>query len=162
MKARVLPLRVKQQIFKYKQDYPNSSAREIAEKFKCTQQQVYNYLRQGKKGLLKRVNERLKSKPLKDILSIQEPDSLLENQYKFAVAQLETNFELGAETRIALLDKLLTARKTLQQVKLEGHIKRADSQIIALIIRRYEPDATDEKIIQVYREEMERWKVSQK
>ena len=56
--------------------------------------------------------------------------------------------------RIALLEKASRVDRHVKASELEAHIKRADARIIAAVIRRYEPEATDARIVAIYREEL--------
>jgi hypothetical protein len=158
MKSRVLSLRIRQQIAKHKEKYPQDSSRVIADKFKCTTNQVYRALKQDKAGLLKRKQAPKKTKDIEAIIQEKTTEEIIEDQYKFAAAQLVTIKDMPVENRTALIEKFINIRKSIQHVKLESHIKRIDANIIASIIRRYEPEADDDRVIKVYREEFEKCK----
>ena len=87
-------------------------------------------------------------------------DDLFDDQVHLALAQVERDESMNVFDRVQLLDKLSATSKNVRNMKLEKHIKRTDAGLIAAIIRRYEPEASDERLIQIYREEMERWKIS--
>lgn len=158
MKSTMLPLYIKQQIAKHKEKYPQDSARIIADKFNCTTNQVYSALKKDKAGLLKRKQAPKKTKQIEKILE-ESTDSIIENQFKFAAAQLESNKDLAVENRIVLIEKLQNIRKSVKSMKLESHIKKIDANILASIIRRFEPEANDDRVIEVYREEFEKCKI---
>ena len=86
----------------------------------------------------------------------KRPEEIFNRQLHTALAQLDSEKKMSSLTRIAALDKLAKIRKTAQSIELERHLKRADADIIAAIIRRYEPEATSEDIIKIYREEIEK------
>ena len=58
-----------------------------------------------------------------------------------------------------ILDIIARIQKQLKAQEIEAHIKRTDAQVIARIIRRYVPDATDTDVIKIFREELDRWQV---
>lgn len=131
------------------------SVDEIAQKYNVTANQVRYALDQDKKGLLSKARARRTTKDVEKIKQEKSPDVLLESQFHHALAQMEAkSFE--PEERVMMLDKLFNMSKTLQATRLVGHLKRADAEIIGRIIRRYEPEADDQRIIQVYREELEK------
>jgi replication initiation and membrane attachment protein DnaB len=163
IKAPALKIYKAKQIARYKENNPKVSIRAIADKYQVSYEQARNAIKRSKEGRLGKIQTRSKKIKTDKIKAANpEPDSLLEMQYHQAVAQLEADQDMPADQRIALLDKLFSARKILQQVRLESHIKKTDAAIIAGIIRRYEPDASDERVITIYREELERWRSSQK
>ena len=62
--------------------------------------------------------------------------------------------------KVYLLDKLSSIKKKIQAVDLKTHIKSVDARVIAEIIRRFEPDATDEDILNIFYEALEKCKNS--
>jgi hypothetical protein len=107
---------------------------------------------------LKRKQAPKKTKDIEAIIQEKTTEEIIEDQYKFAAAQLVTIKDMPVENRTALIEKFINIRKSIQHVKLESHIKRIDANIIASIIRRYEPEADDDRVIKVYREEFEKCK----
>jgi hypothetical protein len=69
-----------------------------------------------------------------------------------AVTALDSDTSITGIELVQMLDKVASILKVDQQISLQGHLKRADATIIAAIIRRYEPEATDEDVIRIYRE----------
>lgn len=60
------------------------------------------------------------------------------------------------QTRVRILESVSRILKQVATHKLESHIKRADADIVTLIIRSYEPNATDEYVIKKWRETAEK------
>ncbi len=83
---------------------------------------------------------------------------VLKKQLNFCLAELENNNALALASRIDLLYKAMRIRVHLQSVELESHLKRADSDLIANIVRRFMPEATDDEIIKIYNEELAKLK----
>lgn len=158
-KALKMQLSTRRRIGEYKKKHPNATIGEIAKRFNCTYNQARNAIKQYDAGMFNR--DRPPKKDLSNILKNNTTEELLKKQYDKALAQLEVDDGIMAADRISYLDKLANINKSLQQVSLQNHLKRADAEVIARIIRRYEPEADDARIIAVYREEMERWKNSQ-
>jgi hypothetical protein len=152
----------KLEIARYKKKFPTASIVEISLHYNVTYDQARRAIMQDQAGELRRTKPRAKKADVEKIIEVHDMDSLLEKQFHFALAQLERDATIAVDERVSLLDKLFSSRKILQQVRLESHIKRADSVIIAQIVRRFEPDASDERIIAIYKEELEKWKISQK
>lgn len=82
---------------------------------------------------------------------------LLKNQLNFCAAQLENDQKMAISSRVDLLYKIMRIRMFLQSIELESHIKRADADIIARIIRRFMPQASNDDIIKIYQEEYVKW-----
>lgn len=153
MKSPALSLHKRQTIGKHKDKFPKATIADIAKQYNVSYNQAYKAVKDWQAGDLHRTRPR--PKPLKLAESLKIPaDTLLETQYHTAVAGLNSNDKLAVDERVGLLDKLFAMRKTLQQVKLEGHIKRADAVVIAAIVRKFKPEASDEDVIAIYREIM--------
>lgn len=152
-------------IVQYKRKNPGASLRFIADNFNVTYNQAKYAVEQDKLGKLLKTRHRSSQKVNTEIEVLKDnctADELLERQYHTAIATLEKNSGMAVDERISLLDKLFDMRKILQQVRLESHIRRTDAGIIALIVKRFIPEATEEDIIKIYREAAEQWKIEQK
>jgi len=77
-------------------------------------------------------------------------------QLNYCLAEMEINKKLALQSRIDLLYKTTRIRMHIQRVELESHLKRADAQLIANIIRRFEPDASDDMVVKIYNEELQK------
>lgn len=157
-KSPTIALSLRQKIGRYKSKNEKASYGEIAEKFNVSYNQARSACIAWKAGELKRSRPRGKAKEVEAVKSVPA-DKLLEKQYHHAVAQLEANDKLEADERIGLLDKLFSMRKKLQQVRLESHLKKVDSEIFTAVIRRFEPNATDEDVISIYRQIVEELRI---
>jgi|GEM_PF-3166068 hypothetical protein len=158
-RAPAITLALRQKIGRYKDRYPKATLSEMAALFNVTVNQVRSSIEGFRSGKYSRTKPRRKSVDISTLLG-QPPDKILESQYAFALAQLGSDDKLPADERIASLDKLARIYKTIQDSKIAKHIKSGDSAIVADIVRRYEPGATDERVITVIKEEYERWKNS--
>ena len=81
----------------------------------------------------------------------------LKRQLNFVIAELENNNTMVVSSRVELLYKLIRIRVFLQDLEIEAHIKRVDADVIAMIIRRFIPEATSDDIIKIYTEEFHKW-----
>jgi len=81
----------------------------------------------------------------------------LKRQLNFVIAELENNNTMVVSSRVELLYKLIRIRVFLQDLEIEAHIKRVDADVIAMIIRRFVPEATSDDIIKIYTEEFHKW-----
>lgn len=86
--------------------------------------------------------------------------AILKKQLNFCLAMLENENKLALASRIDLLYKAMRIRVHIQQIELESHLKRTDALLIAAIIRRFKSNATDEEIIKIYNEEIEKIKIN--
>lgn len=158
-KTPALSLSLRQRIAKYKERNPLAKISEVADQFNVTYDQARKAVADYKKGLLNRSKPR-KKKSIDLSEAMETPaDKILEIQYHTAAAQLEISSDLAVDERIAMLDKLFTMRKTLQQVRLENHIKRVDASVFSALVRKFKPDADDEEVIKYYREIIEELKL---
>lgn len=158
IKAPRLTIQLRQRIGKYKEKFPKATAQEIANEFHVTVNQVRSAIAAWQAGDLRRTKPRPKAKSI-ELVKEASADKLLENQYHTAIAQLEVDANLPADERVQLLDKLFSMRKTLQQVRLESHIKRVDATVFSALVRRFKPSASDEDVIAIYREVVEELKL---
>lgn len=89
----------------------------------------------------------------KDIDQIES----LKGQLNFVLAELENNNTMVISSRVEMLYKVMRIRVFLQDLEIESHIKRVDADVIAMIIRRFVPEATSDDIIKIYSEEFHKW-----
>jgi hypothetical protein len=117
---------------------------------------------QWQSGVLRRSRPKARPKDISELVASHSADELLEMQYHKSIAALESNHNLATDERIKLLESLFAMRKILQALKLENHIKRVDCCIIKLIIKKYAPEVTDDEVIKIYLEAVEKWKLESK
>lgn len=158
-KAKPINVATKIRIAKHKEKHPDISITNISELFNVSYEQARRSIIDYKKGKYSRPGERGKCKKAKDIMEESSPDEIFESQFHLSLALLESEASIGAIDRINALEKIAKIRKSNQSIELERHLKRADAGVVAAIVRRYEPEATNERIIVVYREEFEKLKV---
>lgn len=158
-KAPKLPIQKRLAIARWKEKYPKATFYEIAEEFNCTYDQARQAWRDYIDGKLTRRKPTRKKINVEDIMTKDNADEILERQYHRAVAELEATNSISVEERVGLLEDLFSMRKILQQIKLENYIKRIDAGVIRILIRRYEPEATDDDVIRIYLESVEKWKL---
>jgi len=153
-KAHTLPISIRIKIGKHKTKHPDMPMTQIAELYNVTYDQARQAYLQYKSGKLNKYTKKIKSEPIEKIRENKSPEDIIKSQYHTALAGLESDRQIPAIDRINALEKLARTRKLLQSVELTEHIKRADADVIGAIIRRYNPDATDEDIIKIYKEEL--------
>lgn len=159
VKSRYLTVLEKIKIGKHKEKFPEITNTNLAVLFNCTYDQARRAVIQYNKGMLNRGQKRVKSKKTEEIKKDKTPDEIFSSQYHTSLAALESDIQIQAIDRITCLEKLARVRKIDQSIKLSNHIKRADADIIAALIRRYVPEATDEMVISIYREEFAKLQV---
>lgn len=159
-KAFKLPISARQKIGRYKEKNPTATIQEIADKFGCTYQQARKAINDWDAGALSRPRATKPPKTSKqspfeggkgDVSSDKSADQILEEQFLNACELLETA-TLSVDVRIQLIEKCYNMRKTIQQLRLEKHIKQADATLIGIIVRMFEPEAPDDRIIEIYKE----------
>jgi hypothetical protein len=85
---------------------------------------------------------------------------LFEEQIQISLSQLAASEKMPVRTRVPILGTLARTHRSVQEAKIEAHLKTPHAQILARLVRRYRPDATDEEIIIIVREEIDAWKAS--
>jgi len=148
----------RQAIVKYKNNNPEATANEVASRFNVTPEQVNYAYQLDKAGKLKRGYSRKPPKLPTDTGDVTT-DELLDKEYRSAVLALSLDENINASERVDLLVKITNVRKYMQQIRLESHMKKTDAGILAIIIRRFMPEATEDTIIQIYKEAESLWKM---
>lgn len=146
-KAHTLPVSTQRTIAKYKENNPRVSYVQLAKMYNCTYEQAREAHKRLVRGELKdRRGKRMKS---------TTPSGDIGGTFRELIDQAVTALsqeKLSAIELVQMLDKVAGVLKVEQQISLAGHLKRADAGLIAAIIRRYEPQATDDDVIRIYRE----------
>lgn len=160
VKANPLSKNQKMKIGKYADNNPNANMVDISKEFKCTYNQVLYALKLYRAGRLHTNKPKTRKKNVDVIITDRSPEKIIENQFHRSLGELEADLQLSVNDRVVMLDKLVTMRKTLQQINLENHIKKTDAGIIAIIVRKFKPDASDDDVIKIYKEALELWKMN--
>lgn len=152
-KAHPLTIAMQIRIAKHKEKYPEMPYTALAELFNVTYDQARQSHKRFIKGRLNRGTKRMPVQSIEKIKNEKSANAIIDSQFHTALASLEQDNQISAIERINALEKISRIKKLLQSVELTEHIKRADSDVIAAIIRRFLPDASNEEIIKIYREE---------
>jgi hypothetical protein len=155
-KAHPISVTLKLRIAKHKEKHDNISFVELAQLFNVSYDQARSAVMDYKSGKLNVKNVKKVKSNSSEIKDKYTTEELFDSQFHQALADLEAAEDMNVLERINALEKIAKIRKALQSVRLEAHLKRADADIIAAIIRRYDPDASDERIIEIYKEEVEK------
>ncbi len=147
-KAHKLPTGTQIQIAQKKERNPEMTFHQLAAQFNCTYNQAWRAHKLYKEGKLSGKQGRAKAR------SVSEIDPTFTTLYERAMKGLSESDLQGAEL-MRELERAASTMRIHQQVDLSGHIKRKDAHIIARIIRRFYPAASDKEIIEIYYEEME-------
>ena len=145
----------------YKALYPRKSVRELAKKFKVADYVARYAIRKYSEYALenKMFNNNKKTRQITAKIIAEEIDQLevLKKQLNQCLAEVDNNSNLALSSRIELLYKIMRIRVHIQQIELESHLKKTDAQIIANIIRRFNPELSNDDIIKIYNEELYKW-----
>ena len=148
----------RQRIARYKLKHPYVSMALLAEEFNCTEQQARRAWQAYKDGSMKKPpGTRRPRKRMEDLMNEKDADELLLQQFHEIIAELAAKSQRTLEDRLSILKDLTEMRKKIQQVSLTAHMKRTDAGIVAIIIKRYEPDASEDEIIKIYKEAVEQF-----
>lgn len=152
VKAHKLPASTQIAIGKLKEKSPKLTFVAIAAQFNVTYDQARDAVRRYQAGeLVDRRGKRIRGKVSGDI------EGTFRQLCDRAVSALYADNEITAIELVSLLEKMGGILKANQQMSLQGHLKRTDAGLIAALIRRYAPDATDEDVIKVYHEVKSAW-----
>ena len=68
--------------------------------------------------------------------------------------------KMSPTEKVKLVKDVEIIQTKITQRQLKGNIRRPDVEVIARIIRRFKPKATNQEIVQIYKEELEMWQRS--
>jgi hypothetical protein len=134
---------------------PEMTQRELALKFNCSEAQVrYSFEKFGDVAVFSQ-NTRSGRKALTQILAdtIDNDENIMREELKNIIAKLMVDSEMESTSKLQLLNMASTIKVKLQKVSMQNHMRDLDARTVAAIIRRYEPNASDEDIIKIYKEE---------
>jgi predicted transcriptional regulator len=77
----------------------------------------------------------------------------LESQVRLIISQLSADTSMSAGPRLKLMKEVMIIKEKLLKTGLIGHLRGLDAQIVAAIVRRYDPHASEEDIQKIYYEE---------
>jgi transposase-like protein len=156
-KAFRLSLEVRRKIALYCKNNEHLSAVDVAEVFNVSEHQVRYACKQYDQGQLGTRPRGVSTARIKT--ESKKPDHvLMEEQFSRALGEMNTDDKIPLLQRVSMLESLTKIKQTVQRMTLQGHIKRADAEIIKLVIQSFIPDVSDEQVIKIYSEAYERWK----
>lgn len=147
----------------WKSNHPGATIAELAERFNIKPHQVRYALDKYAEDANLMKNTRAGRKAVASALigngSPERPADessleLLNNQLALILAQLECDDAMPVMARVQALNTATRVKRLLQSMTLQHHLKRLDADIIAAIIRRYNPNVSDTEIIEIYNEEL--------
>jgi hypothetical protein len=141
------------------------SIQEIAEQENITYWQVYRIVNgQTKLDGSPRRDKGLSRKQINNIgeletvkWSLEDFKDLDDFQLFLMMSALEdaASIKMLPNDKVKLVKDIEIIQTKIQQRQLKGNIRRPDAEVIARIIRRFKPDANNQEIVQIYKEEME-------
>jgi predicted DNA-binding protein YlxM (UPF0122 family) len=164
-KGKRLGIKTRREIFRlYNQE--KISVESIADTYKVPPGTIYNILQQrvkldksprADKGSKKGIQ--LPKLPTTDkLIRDGEPiETLLEIQAANTLIAIE-KAKLTIVEKAKILETVARIQKQIHEQKIENHLKRPDAQVIARIVRRFMPEASEADVIKIFREELEKWK----
>lgn len=149
-KAHKLPVSTQRKLAIYKQRHPRTTYVQLQTMFNCTYEQARAAHQRYLAGEL---GERRRPSSRGPLAPSGQPIAELELLVDIALQKLKKDAKkIDVAEMVALIDKISGALRTQQQMSLASHLKRSDAAIIAAIVRRYVPTATDEDVIRIYHE----------
>jgi hypothetical protein len=126
----------------------------IAAMYHCTPEQVRAAVADYHAGRFAgRRSTRSRSKKVDAVVDgVGSSAAQLRRAIRHTIAELEQT-RLEPIERVQMIEKLTKAERELQRIELQDHMRRIDSEIYARTVRRFVPDATDQDVVKIYREE---------
>jgi hypothetical protein len=88
------------------------------------------------------------------ISDVIKEEDVIKNQISTILSELETSTDMVVSTRLKLMNEYLTLKNKVTALTLQKHLKSIDADLIARIIRRFKPSASNEDIIKIFNEEL--------
>jgi hypothetical protein len=163
-KSSTLRASTQKKIGQFYADNPDATYPEIAHRFNITVRQaeyaVNKFLNgelEGKsntRGSDKQTLQRAQALRTKKGFDKQ---ALFQEQLEIAIVQLSLSDKLDVLARIKALESIAYLERVVQQTELVGMLKNKDGNVIREIIRLFEPDATDKRVIEIYKQAEAVW-----
>lgn len=159
-KANGLSKSKKLKIGKYKQDFPELTIAEIAKEFGgATENQVRRAIEQYESGELNRKRTREPVAKNRKTMGEKSLEDILKDQLHYSAASLYNANYLSADEKITSLKNLVVTKNMIDKQELANHMKGSDAGFIYFMYRRYKnPNLTDEEIIVLFHEDIDRYK----
>jgi len=142
----------------WKANHPAYTLEKLEQKFKVpthvARYALQKFAGEAELGKATRKGRTIQTKIIADSI---DPIDSLKHQLSYCLAELENNERIVISSRIDMLYKMIRLRVYLQDLEIESHIKRVDADVIAMIIKRFVPDATSDDVIKIYTEEFHKW-----
>ena len=143
------------QIALFRLKNPDISYSKIASEFRVKEYTVrYAVKKYSEALLLKQNTRRGKAEIAAFDVSTKSDIERLEKQYNLCLSELENDTILPVSTRLNYLREAMKIKNQLQSLQLANHMKRADAEIIKMIVQRFIPTATEFDIITIVNEEL--------
>ncbi len=119
------------------------------------------YKYRADKGKSRKYSDDDKTRYEVDLYKFDDVEEFLE--YQTGVISDEINkATLSIEDRLKYTKEVVTIRTRLQKLKLEKHIGRADAMLISRVMRRFNPNLSNDEIIRIVKEEEARLQAEDK
>lgn len=154
MSSRKLNAVKMKQIAAWKSTHPEISVKDLAEVFDITPFQVrYSLQKYSDFSLMQNTKKgrQLVSNLISDVI---DEESVIKSQMNTILSTLESDMDMAVSSRLNLMNQYLTLRTKVTNLTLQKHLKGIDAELVARIIRRFKPNATDEDVIKIFNEEM--------
>lgn len=149
----------KRKIALFKQNNPDFTYKQLAEKFGCSFHQARGAVKAYEAGKLEyqKKSKSTKEKPVETVESKNDADRIdrMENIADNLISYLE-QADLSVDEKIQQISKLTQTMQALQKMQLQSHLKEVDANVITNIIRRYDPSITNDEVIKIYLEERDK------
>lgn len=158
-KARRLTDDERRTVAEYAINNSEESDRSVAIHFGCTPAQVRYAVERAEAGVIAVRRTRLTDEGRTAVaMASKTVEQMFEEELHRSVAQIASDAEMPADKRVQLLGSLARMKRTLQETAIEGHIRTGDATFLARLVRRFLPASTDDDVILILREELEKWR----
>jgi len=143
------------QIASWAVTHPDLTHDELAQIFECTIPQARYALQKYAELSELAQNTQRGKQVLQNLVkdTIDDEVEVLNSQVRSIIAALEVDQDMAISTRLQHLNNIMTIRQKIQAMSLSTHMKNVDAKIVAAIVRRFMPNASDDDIVKIYQEE---------
>ncbi len=147
------PLRMKQ-IAAWKSTHPDMTLKDLSKLFEVSEARVRYALQKYSDFALMQNTKKGRQIVGSLISDVIREEDVIKNQISTILSELETSTDMVVSTRLKLMNEYLTLKNKVTALTLQKHLKSIDADLIARIIRRFKPSASNEDIIKIFNEEL--------
>lgn len=148
----------RQEVADWAVNHPEESDREVGLRFGCTPNQV-RYARQLADAgeIIVRRDRASRQLRIAEAMSEADVEEILARQITRLLAQLDADDDMPAKDRAWCLNQVTRIQQRLEDMRLDNVLKSANTGIVRELVRLYEPEASEKRIVEQYQRAEQRW-----